>query len=662
MPFNVPFEIADYKCIIPDLPTHETEVINYQHFGRGDIDKCVWKRQVPDIITEEYRSQEANRVLRDGVWIFIKDELVWLPPNYYFGLQYGRAGSDEVEFRVKRLKHVYFKIMARHNKYCMGTLTMKNRGDGETTMAVIDAMWECLYGNMTVGQIGIQSKTRDDAQNPCWNYVQNLWQNFPLWLKKDLYDDFISGTNIAEKMQWQSNANESEGITGRNVLFKYYPSVANAMDGKHNMKRCILDEICKWNEAKFAPTFTNYKKFIMPGLGRRGLFDMFSSPADFECVSNDQVKKLWEKSDTTNLDPQTGTTISQIHRHYSNPLEGIQDGYDRWGDADANQIYESIMRQRKSVEPEDYLAEVRGYPLNQTEMFESAEDGKTWDNYEGVKKRAIYLLGTRFKNENTKEPVGVYGNLEWKDGVEDSDVVFRGSNKSKFDVHEARFFVAFQPQNRQELRDIYKPPSYIEDVLGIDPFDNRHTKTQTPSKGAAINFKFRDLHDSGLYRVPTLAYLARPHHERIFYEDMIRAAIYNRSMVQYENINAGIARHFEDRGYHAWLLPSKGEKLGSMLTGDAPRGGGRGAFMDEVLGLLNAFLNLPPDDKSPYYLDNVWIRELLEDLLSFNVRDTHVSDLSMAFGQSLYGAAKMLHKKPRAKSELNGAVMSWLFD
>jgi hypothetical protein len=384
---------------------------------------------------------------------------------------------------------------------------------------------------------------------------------------------------------------------------------------------------------------------------------MFSSPADKDCKSNQEVYELWKDSDPTEIDEAIGTTTSRIHRYFSNPLEGIHGAYDKWGDADPERIYAHIMAERKKMPKDKLLGEIRGFPLNEKEMFESTEGGKVWDNYEGIQKRSIYLLGTRFKNEATKEPVKVYGNLEWQDGVKDTEVVFRQSDKSEFDVNEARFCFSHLPKNRESLINPFQPPKYVENCLGIDSWNKRHAKTAIPSNGAATNFKFRDLFETGINKTFTMLYCNRPH-QVIFNEDMIRAAVFNRAMVQYENLNDKVADHFEDRGYHAWLLPTNGQKKGSLLTGDAPSG--KGAFLDEIMGLINAYTSLPYEEGVEYLLNNVWFTEMCDDWLGFTPKDTHKSDITMCSGQALFGAAKMLHKKIKQKSSLNGAVINYL--
>ena len=669
MPFNVDFDIIKYKKkgILPDLQEYmnHDEIINYKDHVKGNIDLCVWNPQKPtakELSSPEFREREMTRILKTGAWMGLKDGIVWLPPPYYFQLKYGAAGARRPEFRIKRLKHYYFKIEARNNAGCIGTFTVKNRQDGETTSALSDGFWECLEGgDMYVGNIGIQSKTRSDAKNPCWMAVQTLWQSLDQWIKDYLCSDIVAPDNMAEKIEFMSAANDATGKRARNIKFQYYPAVFNAMDSKNEMRKCILDEILKWIECNFGDTFTNYKKFILPGFERRGLFDMFSSPADKDSQSYRDGYELWQQSDPNVIDPETGTTSSRIHRYYSNPLEGIMGAYDKWGDADANKIYDHIMRERKNTKPEKLLAEVRGFPLNEEEMWGSIEGGKTWSNHEGIKKRNIYLVGARFKDNKTKEPKVVYGNLERIDGYIDGDVEFRMADVQKFDKKDARFCFSYLPlpEHKGELKDVKRPPNYVENCLGVDPYNHRHPKGMTKlSNGAMVNRKFRDIFNTGIYKVPTMIYCIRPDHQETFFEDVIKAAIFNRSLIQYENRSDKLANHAEDRGYEAWLLPEIGAGPKSLRKGDAPSG--KGKFLDEGMALIDSATNTPVNPEDPYWLEKYWFTELLDDYLSFNPNDTHFNDLSMADIQALIGSVKIMHRRISTPSDLHDAVMDYM--
>jgi hypothetical protein len=436
------FKMADYvgKGVLPHLRDYVKNdfIINDDDFHKGRIEKCVWKKYRPDAgetDSEEFRKRERNRVLYTGAWIRIKEDLIWLPPMYYDFLQYGMAGSGDPEFRLKRLKQLLFKLEARNNPGCIGTMTVKNRQDGDTTVSMSNILWECKDG-VTEGQaqMGIQSKTRADAINPCWLTAQSLWQSYPKWYRDEFYSDFASGDNIAQSLRWMRGADELNGIKARNIVMQYYPAVYNAMDGRNDMKICYLDEYLKWVECNFGDSLTNYSKFIMPGFQRRGMFDMTSSPADKDCQSYREGYELWKKSDPEKIDPATGTTESRIHRWYSNPLDGILGAYDMYGDADPDRIYDHIMRERKRVSKDKLLAEIRGFPLSEEEMWGSVEEGGCWSNTAGIKDRKIYLLGRRFKDERTKEPTVIYGNLERIDGYIDGDVEFRPTDLKRFEA------------------------------------------------------------------------------------------------------------------------------------------------------------------------------------------------------------------------------------
>lgn len=662
--FKVPFNIKDYKDILPDPEEYLKHdfFINGEEYEKGNVDNCIWTKPNPsskELGSAEYREREIKRILKTGAWICIKDEILWLPPSYYFFLTNWNVGGVPPQFRLKRLKHVYFKLGVRNNPKALGSYTIKNRQDGETSIAMSDCMWEAAENNMDYGAMGIQSKTRDTVTNSCWRSFVMGWNGMDSWVKQELYSDMVSGDKIAEKMKFMKAKTDFE--KGRDILITYGASTHNAFDSMNNMRRCVLDEVNKWMECSFYATFLNYEKFIAPGSERKGLFDIFSSPGDTPGKHNAEAYAFWKKSDPSKL--TDGTTDTRIFRYYSNPLEGIEGEYDKWGDADAEKIYAQIMRRRETVEPEFKLGEVRANPLDDSEMFDSVDsDSHKWSNLDGIKKRKIYLIGKRFKDDKTKEPIVVYGNLERTDGYIDGDVEFRMSDLGRFDLKEARFCFSYLPQNKEPLNNIFQPPPYVEGCLGVDPFNNRYPAKHIgkQSNGAMVNRLFRDLFGRGYNKCPNMTYCCRTQHQETFFEDCIKAAIFNRSMLQYENRSDKLANYAEDRGYFDWLLPEIGAEKDSKRKGDAPSGGAKNAFLDEGIGLIDAATNIPLNPNDPYYLELYWHLDLLEAYLNFNPLDTHTADLVMADMQSLIGCIKILYKKVKRQSGFNTGVLNYL--
>ncbi len=663
--FKIDFNISDYLDIVPPIPDNDRAIINIDEWEAGEYHKCVWKKVLPEKITPEYIQQEAGR-LKAGVWICIKDMPIYLPPSYYFFLQYWNTGGKNPEFRLKMLKYVYHKLRCRKNPRCIGSVCIKNRQDGMTTIEMSDCLFECMIGNMDYAQIGIQSKTLETVVRSCWRTLRMGWQKLPEWVKDTFYPDFVSGDKIARTFKFIKEADGSQ--EGRDVLIAYGAATHNAFDSLNNMRLCVLDEFAKYLECDFYATFLNYKNFILPGAERKGLFCIISSPSDTDGKHNDQAKEFWQQSEYL---VDEGTSKSGVFRHYSNPLEGIDGFYDEFGDADPEVLKAHIMKKRKDVPKQFLQSEIRACPLNEFEMFGATDTDMTqWDNQKGIEERKVFLLGRRFKDNITKEPVKVYGNLEWYDGIVDSHVVFRQYDTDEFDVHNARFCFSTLPSHQEPLRyssvtvrgigigQRPRPPEFDSDVIGVDPFEKRYPG-KNPSNGAMVNIRYRDLYETGIVKCPTMIYCCRPQHAEIFFEDCIKAAVFNQAYIQPESINSKLIDFCEDRGYMDWLLSKIGQPKNSLIKGDAPSGG-KNELMNEIIGLINANTNLPLTPQDPYLLERHWFYELLEDISKFDRVDTHANDLSMALGQGLLGMKKLLYKKGKKKSALSNVMFEHL--
>ena len=655
--FKIKFDINDYKDIYPTLPQDKTEIINH---NKLTLEECVWVKD------ESLQSETIDRTtllreikrLKEGVFIRIKNTILWLPPNYYHFLQYGNASGIVPEFRLKLLKYVYFKIQVRNNKFAIGTYVIKNRGDGMTTFEMSDCMWEVMDGNNYNGKIGIQSKTNLDAKNPCWYYLKEQYNGYPKWLKDTFYSDIYSADALEKEMKFvRPNTN---GVKARNIYMTFFPSVYNAMDGHHNMFKCYLDEFNKWDLCKAFKTYLNYRKFIKSGSKRNGLFCIVSSPSDKNGLANDEAYKLWNISRIDELD-ENGCTKSGVFGYYSDPLDGINGEYDIYGDADPKKILERIMNERANVPKDDLLGEIRGYPLNEKEMFECGDNSLNyWDNVEGMQSRRIELLSTIYKDEITLEPKTIWGNLEWENGEKDTNVVFRMYDKNTYDEKYARFEFSQLPKDPPTLRNIFNPPILIESVLGVDSIKDRgKTKNaSTASMGTGLVYKYSNFGDIDFAPTITSLYNCRPHRE-IFFEDMIMLAIFTRSKIQLESKDKEIQYYIQDRGYQNWLIPEIGQKASSGRFGDAPNGRGAEAFMNNGLMMINAATNIPLTTEKKCLLDTTWFVQVIDDLLSFNRENTQKSDITMTLIQALLGAAKLNKNTRKNNSSSTSNIVNY---
>lgn len=653
--FNVNLELDKYKSIIPEMPSF-SEIINHDK----DDEDSVWVRDVPDIINLNYIEREKER-LRTGVWIKIKDTPLWIPPNYYHFLHNGIAGSLPPDFRLKELKNTYFKLWVRNNPYANGTFDIKNRKDGRTTRVMSDILFDAMDGQNTHGQFNIQSKTNEDAKSPCWMFLKSQWLNYPEWLKKVFYSDFASQNAMEEKMIFsrvKSIATDNRGnkvdVPSRMLQLKFYPAVFNAQDGSSDVLKCVADEFCKWIVCNPTAFLTNTKQFIRVGATRKGLYEIFSSPADVNHKYVDDVFQVWKDSDSNELD-KFGSTKSGLFRYHSNPLDGIEGYYDKFGDSDPNKIYEWIMHQRSNARKEDLMAEVRANPLSDEEMFSSADSNAYWDNTKGLVQRKQFLVTTIYKDEETLEPKYIWGNLEWENGLIDTNIIFRPNEENEFNIKTGRFCFSTLPDFNNSLKDIFTPPDYIESCAGVDPYHiGKGVRVGKGSNAGVVVYKFRDLTDEHFSPRPTAIYNCRPQNIHTFFEDMVMLCVFTRSKLQYERTSDEIERYFDERGYSKWVLDIKGKK------GMVQRGKAGGAFITHVMSIVNVITNMPSDATKEYLLANYWFEDLVEQIIQFNRDNTTKFDLFMGFGQAVFGAAYISKKNSVVANSLAGKAFSYL--
>lgn len=664
--------INTYKYELPKEPSDEKDVLFYDMPKKEQY----WRRQGPPINyrdlskaqREQYKIDEYQRCFVDGKWVFINGEPTWIPPNLWFHLNWFYIGNPNIiggypEYRRKRLDHSYLKHFVRNNSNFLGTYTIKNRRDGETAMAMSDMLWESLITE--IGFFGIQSKTGTDAYEACWAMLINGFKRLPKVWKPEMSgsDDPQKrlqfkppAKRVNSKIILPDDGSEFDVEEAQSVVLTWAATKFNAFDGRE-LRRVVIDEFNKWEEDSALKAYFCYKECVMLGNERRGLFDIFSSPAEKNGPNNDDAFDFWKMCDPATIST-TGTTASRIARWFSNPLKGINGFYDKYGEANPDRIYEHIMRERNSKPKALRNEEVRKYPLSIEEAFGTYDNAGVWSNFEGLRERKIYLLGTKYKDQETKDPKYIIGNLEWADSIPDTELRFRASpDQSQLDEKHGRFAVAYVPPDYSiKAPTNRRKPKNPENVLGVDniDYDKKYLGSDL-SKGAAINIKFLDLSRTGIKMVPTLLYFARPSKAEVFFEDMIKASVWNQAMVQCENKNKNMIKYFDDRGYFDWLLPSDMDGDPDQ-KGNAPNG--RSGFFDEVLALLESHIDKPVLETEQYNLLFHWFEWLIDQLIRFDPNNTQKFDLVMALGQALFGVNKIMRRllKKGNKRNLKGAA------
>lgn len=110
-----------------------------------------------------------------------------------------------------------------------------------------------------------------------------------------------------------------------------------------------------------------------------------------------------------------------------------------------------------------------------------------------------------------------------------------------------------EDRNKQILKGNQKHPANDHiGVGGVDSYDLDSTSDNRGSKGACHMYnKFNMAAPANMF---VAEYASRPPLARIFYEDILMAAVFFGYPLLIENNKYGIVRHFEARGYEEYVM------------------------------------------------------------------------------------------------------------
>ena len=283
-----------------------------------------------------------------------------------------------------------------------------------------------------------------------------------------------------------------------------------------------------------------------------------------------------------------------------------------------------------------------------TRQFPFTEDEAFRDSIEG----SLFNIGKIYEqieyNEELYPNPVVKGNFMWKDGVQDTEVVFRP------DVRDGRFRVAWLPpedlRNKKLVeRGVMKPPNSQLGVGGVDSYDLDATVDGGGSKGALHLYnKFHMEHPSNMF---VLEYASRPPLAKIFYEDVLMAAYFYGYPILIENNKYGIARYFESRGYDGYLM-DRPEHLKSSGSASVKTKGIPSNSQDVIQAHAHAIEAFIHDyvgvNNETGEMGKMYLNGTLEDWIGFKINDRTKFDLTISSGLALLAAQKVKQEKPKS--------------
>ena len=612
-----------------------------------------FRQKFSPYIEEEFRRR------REGFWFYNNGEPTYITGRHYMMLQWTRMDIGHPSY-LEFQRNIFLHLAAcEADPRCIGQLYTKCRRSGYTNICSAVLVDEATQVKDKL--LGIQSKTGKDAQeNIFMKKVVYIFRGYPFFFKPIQDGTTNPRMELAfrepSKRITKNNKTSQKG-EALNTVINWKNTTNNAYDGE-KLHLMYLDEAGKWEKpTDIRDAWRIQRTCLIVGrkIVGKAMVGSTVNPMD---KGGKEYKELWRDSDPNERNAN-GRTRTGLYRLFMPSYESLEGFFDKYGHPvvdDPPKVVEGLdgediifgaktylKNERESLkgDPSELNEVTRQFPFTTDEAFRDSIDGSLFNIgkiYEQV----------QYNDDLFPNPV-VRGNFVWKDGVQDTKVVFKPDPKG-------RFRVAWMPP--EELRNLKKEergkriaPNAELGVGGVDSYDLDATVDGRGSKGALHLYnKFHMEHPANMFVVE---YASRPPLAKIFYEDVLMAAVFYGYPILIENNKYGIARYFETRGYDGYLmarpshLSSKNSKV-NVKTKGIPSNS-----QDVIQAHAHAIEAYIHDHVGMHRetgeYGKMYFNSTLEDWIGFKINDRTKFDLTISSGLALLGAQKGSKKKEPVK-------------
>jgi hypothetical protein len=671
-------EISDIFIQLPKQPA-KTDIL----FHDKKRDEQMWKRlPVPqDLVRvrsmdewmeqpKEFRikhnayiEQEFHR-RRNGVWFYNNGVPTYITGHHYMLLQWSQMDIGYASF-LDFQRTIFLHLEAcKQDPRCVGQIYTKCRRSGYTNICGSALADEGTQVSNKV--LGIMSKTGKDAQeNIFMKKLLPMFRSYPFFFKPIQDGTTNPRVELAfrEPAKRITKTNKVSGQTeALDTVINWKNSVANAYDGE-KLHYLYLDEAGKWeNPLDINEVWRVHRTCLLVGkkIVGKAMVGSTVNPLD---KGGANYKKLYYDSDPTKRN-ENGRTKSGLYKLFIPAYEALEGFFDVYGmpimddpseptltmDGDIVSIgaktYLSNERKALMHDPYELNEVIRQFPWSEEEAFRDS----TKSSHFNVGKIYEQL---QYNRELYPSPV-IKGNFVWKDGKQDTEVLWNPDANG-------RWTVTWLPpddirnKRKTEFGKVFPANDHLG-TGGVDSYDLDNTMDGRGSKGAChIYNKFNMSYPSNMF---VAEYANRPPLARIFYEDVLMAAVFYGYPLLIENNKYGIVRYFESRGYDGYIM-DRPEHLRAPGSSSNVKTKGIPSNSQDVIQshaqAIEAYvhehvgLNAETGEYGRMYLDKT-----LEDWIGYRIDDRTKFDLTISSGLALLAAQKI--KQERKSADMSSKV------
>jgi hypothetical protein len=598
--------------------------------------------------------EEEFRRRREGFWFYNNGTATYITGRHYMMLQWTKMDIGYPYF-LSFQRDIFLHMAACEiDPRCIGQLYTKCRRSGYTNICSAVLVDE---GTQVKDKLmGIQSKTGKDAQeNIFMKKVVYMFRNYPFFFKP--IQDGTTNPRMELAFREPSKRITKKNKTAQigealNTVINWKNTTNNAYDGE-KLHLLYLDEAGKWERpTDIRDAWRIQRTCLIVGrkIVGKAMVGSTVNPMD---KGGSQYKDLWEDSNPLERNAN-GRTRTGLYRLFIPAYDSLEGFFDKHGEPviddpietvegiDDEYIYTGaktfLKNERASLvsDASELNEVVRQFPFTEDEAFRDSIEG------------SVFNIGQIYEqiehnDELFPNPV-VRGNFLWKDGNKDSEVIFNPNPQG-------RFKIAWMPplEFRNQKKSVYGKrvaPHVNYGVGGVDSYDLDATVDGRGSKGALHLYnKFHMEHPSNMFVVE---YASRPPLAKIFYEDVLMAAVFYGYPILIENNKYGIARYFESRGYDGYLMDRPKHLLSA--SGMKSKTKGIPSNSQDVIQAhahaIEAFIHDHVGiNRETGEVGKMYFNKTLEDWIGYKIDNRTKYDLTISSGLALLGAQKAKLRK-----------------
>jgi len=590
------------------------EKLRHKEIARQEVDPDYY-----DPNLETIRMREWDRRL-NGFWFNNNGEATYITGLHYFYLNYWMIDTGLPKYRETDKRFFYFLQYCMDDPECLGMIEITKRRQGKTFRGGV-FLYEYTSRNKNA-RSGIQSKTGADAREVFRKAIIQPFKKLPDFFVP-VYDQSKGLTPTSELRFFQTTvkgkkSNDIKGGEELESMIDWKPSEAISYDGQ-KLHRLLTDEAGKTAEVDVWHRHLVTKYCLLDDEGKIIGKNLVTSTVEEMESGGKFFKKMWEASDHTSK--EGGRTASGLYRYFCSAADTRY--YDVYGHPDRERALIEIGYERKLLEKDSRALSsvIRKEPITPEEAFRVDGDSCIYD---------AMLLNERMDKLSWTENITEKGEFVWQDGVRDSKVLWKPSKNGHWEV-------CWLPKDEIETNkiakrgDTFSPNNMANFVMAVDPFDHKITEDGKMSNGAGIVLRKRTpLNEGDAYsRAFVAKYCHRPDLPSVYYEEMLKAAVYFGCEILYENNKAGIMDYFEQRGYGNFMMWLPDRLKPGIAASDVSK-----QFGAE---LTDAYI------RQDY--DKIFFKDLISDWLDFKIDKSTKYDLAMAAMWCLVAEAAKVSRK-----------------